>query len=121
MIYQKDWLIRQIERMIAAIAHTLLDYEPPATDTVTTEQQYRAKIAAELKSGSICEAENWLYENIGSDPMWFRLAVFFYGEANQLSDDFLEVNNFSREEIQSGFLDVCKECGYDWVEMFGKQ
>lgn len=121
MIYQKDWLIRQIERMIAAISHVMLNTETPIEDTVTTEQQLRAKMISGIQNGRICETENWLYENMDDDGMWLHLAVFFYSELNRCSDEYLEAHDFPRDEIASGLMDVCREYGYDWVESLARQ
>lgn len=118
MIFQKDWLMRQIEAMIAAILQFLFHTEelkeqmPPET-TSQTETELRTKLDRWLSAGMLCEAEDWFFENMDdSDDMWLRLAVYLYSEMNKMADDFLEEHNFSREEVLEGLTDVCRRFGY---------
>lgn len=112
MIYQKDWLIRQIESMISAIAHLIAGTTTIQEDTASLELELRDRVANAVKSGQLCDTENWLYENLDSgDDLWLRLAVYFYSEANLQSDSFLNAHDFSREEIASGLKDVCETYG----------
>lgn len=118
MIFQKDWLMRQIEAMIAAIIEFLFHTEGetevvPMEAATNKEKELKTKLDELLSAGSLCEAEDWLYENMDeSDEMWLRLAVYFYSETNKMTDAFLEKHNFSREEVLSGLTDVCRRFGY---------
>lgn len=118
MIYQKDWLMRQIEAMIAAILQFLfhteeLNEQMPPEITTQTETELRTKLDNWLSTGMLCKAEDWLFENLDdSNDMWLRLAVYFYSEMNKMADDFLEEHDFSREEVLEGLTDVCRRFGY---------
>ena len=113
MIYEKDWLMRQIQAMVSTILQFLLHAALPSEKVQNEEKIYVDKIAASIKNGELCKIEDWLFANIdGTDMMWFRIAVFFYSEANKYSDSFLEENNFSREEIEFGLREVLKRFGY---------
>lgn len=113
MIYQKDWLVRQIESMISAITHLIAGSTAIHEDTARLELEMRDRVADAVKSGELCDTENWLYENLNSeDAMWLRLSVFFYNEANMQSDSFLNAHDFSREEIASGLKEVCETYGF---------
>ena len=74
----------------------------------TVDSGKRDAIISFLENGKICEAENWLYENMNEDDIsWLNTAVYFYSEINKLSDEYLAAHNFSREEIGSGLSEVC--------------
>lgn len=113
MIYQKDWLMRQIESMIAAIMHFLFHVGENTEDTSEMLQNRNEQIDDYLINGDICGAEDWLFENLDtSDTKWLNLAIHFYSEVNKFSDTYLEEHNFSREEISSGLTYVCQQYGY---------
>ena len=123
MIYQKDWLMRQIETMVSVFISVLLhkstkseNIETAIRLSDTIDPDKRDVIIDFLQKGSICEAENWLYENIdGNDTAWLNAAVYFYNEINKLSDEYLAAHNFSREEIEDGLSEVCGLYGYGWL------
>lgn len=110
--------MRQIEAMIEAIIEFFFrkegesEAEPPEPAT-QTETEMKAKLDGYLSTGRLCEAEDWLFENMDdSDEMWLRLALRLYSEMNQLTDGYLEEHDFSREEILSGLTEVCRRFGY---------
>lgn len=113
MIYQKDWLMRQIESMIAAIMHFLFHAGENSEGTSEIEQYLNEQMDEYLIDGNICEAEDWLFENLDkSDTKWLSIAIHFYSEVNKFSDSYLNKHNFSREEISSGLTYVCQQYGY---------
>ena len=123
MYYHEDWLMRQIETMVSAII-SFVFYTSPKSESIETEMTIsdavdsgkRETIIAFLQEGKICEAENWLYENMDEDDMsWLNTAVYFYSKINKLSDEYLAAHNFSREEIESGLSEVCGLYGFGWL------
>lgn len=71
MIYQKDWLMRQIESMIAAIMHFLFHAGENTEATSEMQQNLNEQIDDYLINGDICGAEDWLFENLNtSDTKW---------------------------------------------------
>ena len=115
MIYQKDWLMRQIESMIAAILH-FLSHSSKQDHDVQISQSLSDEIDYFLERGDICGAENWIYENLDDqDIQWLRISVCFYGKLNSYSDEYLEEHNFSREEIISGLTDVSERFGFGHI------
>lgn len=110
MIYHKDWLIRQIEQMVDAITHLISGVQTTATWTQTFEAEQREQIEKYLRAGEICEAENWLYENLDTaDDRWLLLAAEFYRTLNNMTDEYLEEHDFSREEIADSIKDICQQ------------
>ena len=123
MYYHEDWLMRQIEAMVSAIISVIFHKSPKSEDigaevniSDTVDSGRRDTIIAFLQKGEICEAENWLYENMNEDDIsWLSAAVYFYSEINKLSDEYLTAHNFSREEIESGLSEVCDLYGLEWL------
>ena len=123
MNIHEDWLMRQIETMVTAVLHVLfhtdrksenIEMETSLSDAVDSGQ--RETILAFLQEGKICEAENWLFENLNEDDISrLHTAVYFYSKLNKLSDEYLAAHNFSREEIESGLSEVCGRYGYEWL------
>lgn len=111
MIYQKDWLMRQIENIIASILHFL-------THTSRSEELQIASLLTEeidcfLERGDICGAENWIYENLDNqDIQWLHASVYLYRKLNTYSDEYLANHDFSRDEIISGLTDVSERYGF---------
>lgn len=115
MIYQKDWLMRQIESMIAAILH-FLSLSSKQNHDVRISQALSDEIDCFLDRGDICGAENWIYENLGDqDIKWLHIAVYFYRKLNSCTDEYLEAHDFSRDEIISGLTDVSERLGFGHI------
>lgn len=113
MIYQKDWLMRQIESIISAIMNFLSRTDQGKENTSEVMQIGNQEIDRFLSKGDICAAEDWLYENMDvSDLSWLPIAAHFYSEINTLSDTYLIEHNFPREEISSGLMYVCEQYGF---------
>ena len=121
MYYHDDWLMRQIETMVSAIISVIFQTSPKSEDigtemkiSDTVDSDKRDTIIAFLQKGKICEAENWLYDNMNEDDIsWLNTAVYFYSEINKLSDEYLTAHDFSREEIESGLSEVCGLYGFE--------
>ena len=114
MIHQKDWLMRQIESMIAAVLYFLTHIS--TGERTRSDQKYEDLIDSFLDNGDICGAEDWLYEKMDSaDIQWLFLSVGFYKKLNMYSDEYLEAHNFSRDEISSGLKYVTDQYGYGHI------
>ncbi|HHY23454.1 MAG TPA: hypothetical protein GX527_04340 [Clostridiaceae bacterium] len=114
MMYQQDWMMRQIESMVQGIARLIfkkdtITYELIDETNYTKTDLYYKELLELLNSSKINEAENLLFERIeSSDINYLTIAVDFYNRLNKLSDEQLEKSNFSRVEIKSGLEDVLK-------------
>ena len=123
MNVHEDWLMRQIETMVSAVISVLfhtnqktesIETEMIISDAVDSGRQ--DAVIAFLQEGKICEAEDWLYENMNEDDMsWLDIAIYFYSEINKLSDEYLAAHDFSREEIEAGLSEVCGRYGFGWL------
>lgn len=101
-------LIKEIVRMIIKILFNI-DTEKP-TEELLNEAEKRKELdmlLALIDNGYINEAENKIYEMSSDKSMEnLKMALIFYSYLNDKPDDFLEKNNFSREEIEKGLKDI---------------
>lgn len=111
--------MRQIEMMTAAIARLLLGKEPDESGMDAAFVQERSdeldrKLIALLRDGRLGEAEDLLFfqlDEMGADRGILAAAIDFYQRANELTDDELEAQGFSRSELWEGLGEVVERCG----------
>ncbi len=114
MMYQQDWLMRQIEAISAVIAYLLsgkkaksASLEEVITEAAQSDMLYR-HLSELVRRGQICEAENELFAATQDGTVdVLNAAMTFYADINKLSDEELEEHNFSRKEILDGIRDIC--------------
>lgn len=113
-MYERDWILRQIQSMIKFIARSLFKkedmvYEIRDKDSYSESDLVYRDIIHLLNERKINEAEDLLFEKIRTSNIdYLKIALDFYSRLNQLSDEELEINDFSREEIRLGVQDVMK-------------
>ena len=108
---QDDYILRQIREMVRAVMKMLFNVNAPElTPDVIEDAEARTvleNLLSLLADGSIDEAENQLYEmTCDGDRQNLEIGLIFYYVLNGKSDEFLEENNFSREEIMTGIQDL---------------
>ncbi len=121
MLYQKDWLMRQIEAMIRIIAGIIFQREArsnavliPTEPASGLDPTLRRQIDAFLAQGQPCETEDWLFAQTDpGDIRVLRAALYFYALLNTWSDEELTMHNFPRDEIKSGLTEICRLYGLD--------
>lgn len=117
MELEKDYILRMIKDMTKSISHIILgkseiEYELPKEDEFSDVDYLYIKLIELSNSGKINEAEDMLFNEVNtSDMNQFEMAMSFYLYLNDFSDNFLEENNYSREEISEGIKSICKEFG----------
>lgn len=80
----------------------------------------RRRLLDLLAQGELNRAENLLYaEADPPDAAWMEAAVELYARLNELSDDELELHDYSREEIGEGLQMAANRYGaglpgWDW-------
>ena len=119
-MYEQDYIMRLIRNAIKFIAKVFLhvkDDDEISYDLLfeneNSQTDYLHNELLELiQLGKINEAENLLYEKLDAgNKKHLVLALDFYNRINDFNDDFLEENNFSREEIADGLKDIAKKFG----------
>lgn len=114
LLIQYDWFLFQIQLLALAIARIVfgkgsLEYETENEEIPTATDYLHRRLLELLARKRICEAENLLFDSL--DPhnkSGLALALDFYDRLNKMTDEELEQNDFSREEIDSGLRDVIK-------------
>lgn len=108
---QDDFILRQIREMIHAVVSMLFQVNASELSPEVIEDASARTVLEELLAltdeGRIDEAENQLYEmTCDGDRQNLEIGLLFYYNLNGKDDDFLEVHNFSREEIMTGIQDL---------------
>ena len=108
---QDDFILRQIREMVHAVMKMLFQVSAseltPEVIEDSTARTTLENLIALTDEGKIDEAENQLYEmTCDGDRQNLEICIIFYYNLNGKDDDFLEVHNFSREEIMTGIQDL---------------
>ena len=117
MELEKDYIMRMIKDLTKSIAHLILgkseiEYELPEESEYSRVDTLYVKLIELVNMGQINEAEDLLFDEINpSDMRQFEMAMSFYLYLNDFGDDYLEKNNYSRDEITEGIRSICKEYG----------
>ena len=117
MELEKDYILRMIKDLTKSIAHLILgkseiEYELPKEREYSRVDTLYVKLIELVNMGQINEAEDLLFDEINpSDMRQFEMAMSFYLYLNDFGDDYLEKNNYSRDEITEGIRSICKEYG----------
>ena len=105
---REDYLMRQIEGLARTLARLLFEKDtaeyrlPEEVAFTETDLLYR-RLEQMVKEGEINQAEDLLFERLDTrNPQVLEVALAFYDLLNGLEDDFLEKNQYEREEIQEG-------------------
>lgn len=116
-MYEKDYIMRIINSLIKTLARIFFGkivavYELSGNEEYIQSDNLHRKLLNLLSDGQINEAENLLFAEL--DPKNNRqmmVAIDFYQRLNDLDDEFLKTNSFSREEIEEGLQDIAKKAG----------
>lgn len=106
MFFREDWIIRQIEMLIAALIDALFEHEP--SEKECTQEQITVNEL--IDKNKICEAENFLFETAKlkgkENNREFLVTVLdFYQRINSMSEEELNASGFSHDEIKQGLVD----------------
>ena len=123
-MYEQDYVMRLIKEMVRAILKLLfhVDTESPTVELLENKEEKETleNLLGLIDDGKINEAENRLYDLISdTDVDNLEIALLFYSYLNDKTDDFLEANGFSREEIKLGLENIADRFGLSSiVKMF---
>ena len=123
-MYEQDYIMRLIQEMVRAVLKLIfhIDTESPAGKLLEDSEE-KAVLDTLLDladEGKINEAENTVFEiTENMDYKNLEVALLFYSYLNEKSDDFLEENDFSRDEIREGLQEIVSRYGLgSIVDMF---
>ena len=115
-MFEQDYVMRFIKEMVRAILKLLfnIDAESPTVELLEDKEEKETleNLLDMIDDGKINEAENRLYDlTSDTDKNNLEIALLFYSYLNDKTDDFLEENDFSREEIKLGLENVADRFG----------
>lgn len=115
-MFEQDYVMRLIKEMVRAILKLLfnIDTESPTVGLLENKEEKETleNLLDLVDAGKINEAENRLYDLISAADMGsLEIALLFYSYLNDKTDEYLEENDFCREEIKLGMENV--------VDIFG--
>ncbi|MDD6796498.1 MAG: DUF6483 family protein [Clostridiaceae bacterium] len=113
---EQDYIMRQIKEIVKMALKLFAnkDTEMPSVEILQDEasQNVLDRLKRLIDEGRINEAENELFKIVGSkEYSYLKISMLFYSYLNEKDDEFLENNNFSREEVQKGLKDVMSKIG----------
>lgn len=108
-MFEQDYVMRQLKEMIRAIFKMLFGIDEKSLTAELLESQEDAELLESLleliDDGIIRDAESLLlYGSIDGSMGSLKTALLFYSCLNDKTDEFLEENGFSREDIKSGII-----------------
>lgn len=115
-LFEQDYIVRLIKEMVRMILKLLfnIDTDTPTAELLseTEERKVLDNLLDLVDNGNINEAENKICKLTSNGDMRnLEMALLFYSYLNDKTDDFLEENNFSREEIKEGLKDIISKYG----------
>ena len=119
-MFEQDYIMRLIKEMVRAILKLIfhIDTESPTVELLENkeEKETLGNLLDMVDDGKINEAENRLYDLISdTDVNGLEIALLFYSYLNDKTDDFLEENDFSRDEIKLGLENVADRFGISGI------
>lgn len=115
-MFEQDYVMRLIKEMVRAMLKLLfnIDTESPTAELLENKEEKETleNLLDMVDAGEINEAENRLYELISvTDINSLEAVLLFYSYLNDKTDDFLEANDYSRDEIKLGMENVIENFG----------
>ena len=114
MDYEQDYIMRMIKDMTRMIAKLLLGKDAPQYMLDGDSGSFYRRLIQMADAGEINEAENLLtdYLDQGSGSKEeLEVALGFYVYINEMSNDFLDEHEYSREEIYQGLESLSTQFG----------
>ncbi len=113
---EQDYITRQIREIARVLAKILFNVDSETVIEDIEDRLEENEIWKELQymidEGNINDAENYLDDLLSEgDTESVQIALLFYSYLNEKSEDFLEGNGFSKEEVKLGMENVAEGLG----------
>lgn len=123
LVFEQDYVMRLIKEMIRSLLKLLfnIDTESPIVELLENnkEKETLKNLLDMIDTGEINEAENRLYDLVSTKDMdKLEVALLFYSYLNDKTDNFLEANGFSRDEIKLGMENIVDNFGLNSIAKF---
>jgi hypothetical protein len=119
-VFEQDYVMRLIKEMVRAILKLLfnIDTDSPTSELLedSEEKSTLDTLLDMVDDGKVNEAENEIYEMTeNQDQNNLEVALLFYSYLNDKSDEFLEDNNFTRDEVKDGLKTIVSRYGLNSI------
>ena len=113
---EKDYIMRMIKEMVRVLFSLIFGKK-----YVSVELENKYEVSGKnlkdflhmIDSGKINEAENMLLDSIDyTDRNEVMAAALFYQYLSEKDSEFLKNNNYTKEEVLSGFKQLLMQSGY---------
>ena len=113
---EKDYIMRMIKEMVRVLFSLIFGKK-----YVSVELENKYEVSGKnlkdfldmIDSGEINEAENILLDSIDyTDRNEVMAAALFYQYLSEKDSEFLRNNNYTKEEVMSGFKQLLMQSGY---------
>lgn len=115
---EKDYIMRMIKEMVRVLFSLVFEKKYVS---VELEKENKYEVSGKnlkdfldmIDSGEINEAENILLDSIDyTDRNEVMAAALFYQYLSEKDSEFLKNNNYTKEEVMSGFKQLLMQSGY---------
>ena len=115
---EKDYIMRMIKEMVRVLFSLMFGKKYVS---VELEKENKYEVSGKnlkdfldmIDSGEINEAENILLDSIDyTDRNEVMAATLFYQYLSEKDSEFLKNNNYTKEEVLSGFKQLLMQSGY---------
>jgi hypothetical protein len=119
-VFEQDYVMRLIKEMVRAMLKLLfnIDTDSPTSELLEDSEKKTTldTLLHMVDDGKVNEAENEIYEMTENlDQNYLEVALLFYSYLNDKSDEFLEDNNFSRDEVKEGLETIVSRYGLNSI------
>jgi hypothetical protein len=119
-VFEQDYVMRLIKEMVRAMLKLLfnIDTDSPTSELLEDSEEKTTldTLLHMVDDGKVNEAENEIYEMTENlDQNYLEVALLFYSYLNDKSDEFLEDNNFSRDEVKEGLETIVSRYGLNSI------
>ena len=115
---EKDYIMRIIKEMVRVLFSLMLGKEYVSVEQ-EAENGYEVsgkkldELLKMIDNGEINEAENLMLDSIDySNKNELAAAALFYQCLSEKNEDFLQKNNYSKEEVLDGISHIMQKAGY---------
>ncbi len=117
-MFEQDYIMRQIQQILKVLVKVLFNIDSETISSSLIQNMETRETADDLlrkiDSGNINEAENVLSELIENRTLNNLLAgIVFYSYLNEKDDEYLESNDFTRDEVEDGIKHLLSEYGLE--------
>ncbi len=127
--FERDYVMRIIRDTVRFVCTVVLGKTEPVVDidcmekatvgTVPPSTLMYAEMMKLVDQGDINGAEDLLYERLDTtDTGYLEAGLAFYHKLTELSDDDLESNDYSREEVLDGVHELSRMFGIEGLDQF---